>query len=81
MKERRKQQVESMQQRVNLLSNAQHFALGELTHDGGELAFTRQCEDGHIAFVQIEGRLVTIDRQGVVDQHPKLAIRKGSDVC
>ena len=75
MKERRKRPLKSMENTVTLLSNAQNFALGELSRDGGELAFARKTSDGHLAVVRIAGRLVTINRRGLIDYEPNITVR------
>lgn len=74
-KERRKSQFEASAKAVELLSSAQSYALGELSQQGGELAFARQAQQGHLAVVEIQGRLVTIDSQGNVDQNPDIKTR------
>jgi len=73
--ERRKKRLDAMQQTLNQLNHSQSFMLGQLSEQGAELAFARKVENGHLAVVQLHGRLVTIDAQGHVDQSPDITVR------
>ncbi len=60
---------------LKMLNAAQNFALGEFSHSSCELAFIRATEDGNLAVVKINGKLITINRQGMLDVHPDIRLR------
>ena len=62
---------------LQLLNAAQNFALGELNHSPCEVAFVRDTEDGNLAVVKVNGKLITINRRGMLDYDPDIKVRAG----
>lgn len=60
---------------LKLLNSAQNFALGELNQSPCEIAFVRDTEDGNLAVVKVNGKLITINRRGMLDYEPDIKIR------
>lgn len=65
----------SLAQAISMLDSAQSFALGEYLAEGGELDFIRQTENGPLAVCHNKDALITIDSQGVVNDHPDIRTR------
>ncbi|MFT4924895.1 MAG: hypothetical protein ACI8WB_000985 [Phenylobacterium sp.] len=60
---------------LRMLNSAQNFALGEYSHGSCELAFLRDTEDGDLAVLKVKGRLITINRRGMLDEDPNIEVR------
>ena len=60
---------------LKMLNTAQNFALGEYSHGSCEMAFLRDTEDGELAVLKVKGRLITINRRGMLDEDPHIAVR------
>ena len=71
----KRQSSSSASQALDLLNHSQRFQLGELGQCGGELSFVRNTDHGALAVVEMSGQLVTIDREGVVDEKPDIKVR------
>lgn len=65
----------SLTDAVEMLDSVQNFALGSLLSHGAELDFIRNTDDGPLAVCHANGSLITIDRNGVVDEHPDIRLR------
>ncbi len=73
--ERRNKIIRELQMVVNQLTSPQEFALGEFAQCGGELAFSRESEIGHLDKVQLNGEPVAIEDETEVIHDPHIRVR------
>jgi hypothetical protein len=70
--ERRNKIIRELQIVVDQLTSPQEFALGGFSQCGGEMAFSRESEIGHLAKVQLNGEPVTIEDEAEVIHDPHI---------
>mgnify|MGYP001029109522 CR=1 FL=1 len=76
IREKRAAQALDLRQVLANLSMAQKVALSEVGHYGYDLAFVRATDNGPLAVVMADDKIMTIDNDGEIEPNPNIPIRE-----
>jgi len=72
---RRKRPIESYEW-WNHLNYAQKFAVSSLYKFGYQICFVRSCEDKNIVVMELSKKLVSVDKDGLINAQPDIQLRR-----